>query len=68
MVNRIACSGTATSSISVSDFRSDLYMSKLISVEMSATRKRKSIATKDISMVNDDAARICRNERMIRYK
>jgi len=41
-------------------------MSKLIRVEINATRNKNRVATNDMSMVNDDAARICENERMIK--
>ena len=43
-------------------------MSKLIRVEVSATRNKNSIATNEIPMVSDDAARICKNDRTIRYR
>src|SRR5262245_34308478 len=38
-------------------FLSDRYMSKLINVDTSATRKRTSVTTKERSIVKEDAAR-----------
>ena len=59
-------SGTAMCPASRANFRMHRYMSKLMSVDTRATMNRNSVATKEMSIVSEAAAKSCRKERTIK--